>query len=125
MDRGGPNETGEYVGDSPGEPFEIPPDEPVAVEEPGTTAQEQRERSLERGLAMEEPDVSLPTDSRGSREAVGPILDDDVAADDLVTEGAEIPPDEADLDRTPEEVGELSSDPAESAEEAAMHIERG
>ena len=110
-------------GDSPGEPFEIP-DTPVAVEERGTTAEEQRERSLERRLAMDEPDVS-PTDppaAQGTRPR--PILDDDVATEDVVAEGGDAPADEADLDRTPEEAAELSSDPAESAEESAMHIER-
>jgi hypothetical protein len=109
-------------GDSPGEPFEIP-DTPVAVEERGTTAEEQRERSLERRLAMDEPDVS-PTDppaAEGTRPR--PILDDDVATEDVVAEGSDAPADEADLDRTREEAAELSSDPAESAEESAMHIE--
>jgi hypothetical protein len=110
------------VGDSPGEPFEIP-DTPVAAEEPGTTAEEQRERSLERRLAMDEPEAS-PTDppaAEGTRPH--PILDDDVPTEDVVAEGS-APADEADLDRTREEAGELSSDPAEGAEESAMHIER-
>ena len=111
------------VGDSPGEPFEIP-DAPVAVEESGTTAEEQRERSLERRLAMDEPDAS-PTDPPAAEGArPHPILDDDVATEDAVAEDSDGPADEADLDRTREEVGELSSDPAESAEESAMHIER-
>jgi hypothetical protein len=113
----------ETVGDSPGEPFEIP-DAPIAVEEPGTTAEEQRERSLERRLAMDEPDAS-PTDApaaEGTRPH--PILDDDVATEDVVAEDGDRSADEADLDRTRAEVGELSSDPAESAEESAMHIER-
>ena len=111
------------VGDSPGEPFEIP-DTPVAVEESGTTAEEQRERSLERRLAMDEPDAS-PTDPPAAEGArPHPILDDDVATEDAVAEDSDGPADEADLDRTREEVGELSSDPAESAEESAMHIER-
>ena len=111
------------VGDSPGEPFEIP-DTPIAVEEPGTTAEEQRERSLERRLAMDEPDAS-PTDAptaEGTRPH--PILDDDVSTEDAVAEDPDALADEADLDRTGEEVGQLSSDPAESAEESAMHIER-
>ena len=111
------------IGDSPGEPFEIP-ETPVAVEEPGTTAEEQRERSLERRLAMDEPDAS-PTDppaAEGTRPH--PILDDDLAAEDVVVQDGDSPADEADLDRTREEAGELSSDPAESAEESAMHIER-
>jgi hypothetical protein len=111
------------VGDSPGEPFEIP-DTPVAVEESGTTAEEQRERSLERRLAMDDPDAS-PTDPPAAEGArPHPILDDDVATEDAVAEDSDGPADEADLDRTREEVGELSSDPAESAEESAMHIER-
>ena len=120
MDRDG----ADYVGDSPGEPFEMPPDEPVAVDEPGTTAEEQGERSLERRLAMEEPDISSRRGSKGPRASVGPVLDDDVATEDLVTEDPDVVAEDADLDRTGEEVGELSSDPAESAEEAAMHIER-
>ncbi len=121
MDRDGAEE---YVGDSPGEPFEMPPDEPVAVDEPGTTAEEQRERSLERRLAMEEPDISSRRGSRGPRTSVGPIVDDDVTTEDLVTEDPDVVAEDADIDRTGEEVGELSPDPAESAEEAAMHIER-
>jgi hypothetical protein len=99
-------------------------DTPVAVEEPGTTAEEQRERSLDRRLAMDEPDAS-PTDppaAGGTRPH--PILDDDVATADVVAEDSGVPVDEEDLDRTREEAGELSSDPAESAEESAMHIER-
>ena len=120
MDRDGE----EYVGDSPGEPFEMPPDEPVAVDEPGTTAEEQGERSLERRLAMDEPDISSRRGSRAPRTSVGPVIDDDVATEDLVTEDPDVAAEDADLDRTGEEVGELSSDPAESAEEAAMHIER-
>ena len=124
MDRERRDGAEDYVGDSPGEPFEIPADEPVAVDEPGTTAEEQRERSLERRLAMEEPDVSSRRGSAREREPVGAILDDDVATDELVTEDPDVTPEEADLDRTGEEVGELSSDPGESAEEAAMHIER-
>jgi hypothetical protein len=111
------------VGDSPGEPIEIP-DDPVDVGERGTTAEELRERSLERRLAMDEPDAS-PTDppaAEGTRPH--PILDDDVATEDAVAEDLDAPADEADLDRTREEAGELSSDPAESAEDSAMHIER-
>ena len=121
-ERKGPD--GEYVGDSPGEPFERPPDDPVAVDEPGTTAEEQRERSLERRLAMEEPEAPSRGRSAGARESVGPILDDDIAPEDLVTDDPDVEAEEADLDQTGEEVGDLSSDPAESAEEAALHIER-
>lgn len=124
MDRERENGSEDYVGDSPGEQFEMPADEPVAVDEPGTTAEEQGERSLERRLAMDEPDVSSRRGSRRGRESVGPILDDDVETDELVAEDPDVVPEEADLDRTSEEVGELSSDPAESAEEAAIHIER-
>jgi hypothetical protein len=124
MDKEDRTGTGEYVGDSPGEPFEMPPDEPVAVDEPGTTAEEQRQRSLERRLAMEEPEVSSRRRSTGSRTSVGPILDDDIAPEDAATEDPDAVVEESDLDRTSEETGELSSDPAESAEEAALHIER-
>ena len=124
MDRERENGSEDYVGDSPGEPFDMPADEPVAVEEHGTTADEQRERSLERRLAMEEPEASSPGGSRPPGESAGPILDDDVATDEVVTDDPDVVPEEADLDRSAEEVGELSSDPAESAEEAAMHIER-
>jgi hypothetical protein len=124
MDKEGPGESGEHVGDSPGEPFDMPADEPVAVDEPGTTAEEQGERSLERRLAMEEPDVSSRRGSRDSGESAGPILDDDIAPEDLATEDPDAFVEQADLDRTSQEVGELSSDPAESAEEAAVHIER-
>jgi hypothetical protein len=124
MDKEDPSETGEYVGDSPGEPFEMPPDEPVAVDESRTTAEEQRRRSLERRLAMEEPDVSSRRRSERSRTSVGPILDDDITPEDVVSEDPDGVVEEADLDRTNEEAGELSADPAESAEEAALHIER-
>jgi hypothetical protein len=124
MDREGRSEPGEPVGDSPGEPFDMPPDEPAAVDGSETTAEEQGARSLERRLAMEEPDTSGSRGSTSPPPSVGPVLDDDVAPDDLVTEDPDLVAEEADLDRTEEEVGELSSDPAESAEEAALHIER-
>jgi hypothetical protein len=124
MDKEDRSETGDFVGDSPGEPFEMPPDEPVAVDEPGTTAEEQSQRSLERRLAMEEPDVSSRSRSARSRTSVGPILDDDITPEDVVSEDPDAVVEEADLDRTSEEVGELSADPADSAEEAAMHIQR-
>ena len=120
MDRDG----AEYVGDSPGEPFEMPPDEAIAVEEPGTTAEEQGERSLERRLAMDEPDVSSRGGSGRPRTSIGSIIDDDVAIEDLVTEDPDVVAEDADVDRTGEEMGELSSDRVESAEEAALHIER-
>jgi hypothetical protein len=124
MDREGRSQPSEPVGDSPGEPFDMPPDEPAAVDRSGTTAEEQGERSLERRLAMEEPDASVRRRSTSSPPSAGPVLDDDVAPDVLVTEDPGLDPEEADLDRTEEEVGELSSDSAESAEEAALHIER-
>lgn len=113
--------TSEFVGDSPGEPFE-PSDEPVAVDKPGTTADEQRERSLDRRLAMDEPDVS-PSGRSGSMSA-SPVLDDDVPPEDVGAEDLDVRAEEADLDRIGEEGGEQSFDPAESAEESAMHIER-
>jgi hypothetical protein len=115
-------EASEFVGDSPGEPFEQS-DEPVAADKPGTTAEEHRERFLDRRLAMDEPDASFAGPSGGSTTSA-PVLDDDVAPEDLVTEDPDVRPEDADLDRTSEELGELSLDPAESAEESAMHIER-
>ena len=115
-------EASEFVGDSPGEPFEQS-DEPVAADKPGTTAEEHRERFLDRRLAMDEPDAS-PAGSSGGPPTSATVLDDDVAPEDLVTEDPDVRPEEADLDRTSEELGELSLDPAESAEESAMHIER-
>lgn len=120
MDRAGGDEGsgGEYVGDSPGEPFELP-DEPVAVDKPGVTAEEQRERSLERRLAMDEPE----TGQASSERPAVPILDDDVATEDVVTEDPEVDPETADLDRTEQEAGERSFEPAEAAEESAMHVE--
>jgi hypothetical protein len=124
MDREGRSELSEPVGDSPGEPFDMPPDEPAAVDGPETTAEEQGERSLERRLAMEEPEASRRRRSTSSPPSLGPVLDDDVGPDVLVTEDPDLVAEEADLDRTKEEVGELSTDPAESAEEAALHIER-
>ncbi len=118
----GRSDEDEYLGDSPGPPMEIP-DEPVAVDRPGTTADEQREPSLERRLAMEEPDASLAWSPGGSPPVPKSIVDDDISAEDLVTEDSGAAPEEADLDREPKEVGQESTDPAESAEEAAMHIE--
>ena len=121
MDREGAPEFGEF-GDSPGEPFE-PADEPVAADKPGTTAEEQRERSLERRLAMDEPDAS-PADRPPTSESLPRApLDDDIAPEDVAVEDPDVPAENADLDHTMEEAGELSSDPAESAEEAAIHIE--
>jgi hypothetical protein len=114
--------TSEYVGDSPGESFGLP-DEPVAADQPGTTAEEHGERSLDRRLAMDEPDAS-PSEPAGSETSAHTILDDDVATEDAVPEDPDADPEEADLDRTREEVAEQSSDPPESAEESAMHIER-
>jgi hypothetical protein len=111
------------VGDSPGEPFEIP-DEPVASDRPGTTAEEHRERSLDRRLAMDEPDVSISGRSADERTSVRPVLDDDVATEDAVAEDPDLSPEDAELDRTSEEIGEQSFERAESAEESAMHIER-
>ncbi len=114
------SENGEYVGDSPGPPIEYP-DEPVAADKPGTTAEEQRESSLERRLAMEESErPGLAASGRSSRG----IVDDDVPTDELVSEDPDLDPEIADLDRTSEEVGEESLDPDEGPEGSAMHIER-
>jgi hypothetical protein len=116
------DESGEYLGDSPGPPMEIP-DAPVAVDKPGTTAEEHREPSLERRLAMEEPDVSEAWSPGGSPPVPKPILDDDVPTEDLVMEDPDAVAEEADLDREPKEVGEESTDLPQSAEESAMHLE--
>ena len=123
MDREGAPEISEF-GDSPGEPFE-PTDEPVAADKPGTTAEEQRERSLERRLAMEEPDASPSDRPAEGEQPPRPPLDDDITPEDVAVEDPDVPAEDADLDRTREESGELSFDPAESAEEAAIHIEDG
>jgi hypothetical protein len=98
-------------------------DERERADQSGTTAEEQRERSLERRLAMDEPEASS-SGRAGGGGSVRPILDDDLATEDIVAEDPDTLAEEADLDRTREEVGEQSSDPAESAEESAMHIER-
>jgi hypothetical protein len=121
MDREAAPEPTEF-GDSPGEPFEST-DEPVAADQPGTTAEEQRERSLERRLAMEEPDASPADRPAAAEPPPRPPLDDDIAPEDVAVEDPDVAAEDADLDHTQEEAGELSSDPAESAEEAAIHIE--
>jgi hypothetical protein len=121
MDREGAQDLGEF-GDSPGEPFEST-DEPVAADKPGTTAEEQGQRSLDRRLAMEEPDAS-PADLPAAEEPPPrPPLDDDITPEDVAVEDPDVPAEDADLDRTMQEAVELSSDPAESAEEAAIHVE--
>jgi hypothetical protein len=111
--------TGEYTGDSPGEPIGLP-DEPVDEDEP-LTPEEQQRPSLERRLSMEEPEVG----ARRRRRAPGPaprsIVDDDRSPEDVAVEDPEVDVEDVELDRTGEEVGELGIDPAESAEESAIH----
>lgn len=112
-------------GDSPGPPIGVP-DRLSASNKPGTTAEEQGEPSLERRLEMERPDV-WETGRAGEPPApVGPILDDDVPAEDLNVEEPHFDAEEADIDRTSQEASEESAEPAdEGPEGAAMHIEPG
>ena len=111
-------------GDSPGPPLEIP-DEPVAADKPGTTAEEQGERSLERRLAMERPD-EWGTGAGDAPTRPRPIIDDDVAVEDLNVDEPTFDPDEAAMDRTREEASEESPDRADDGPEgSAMHVEPG
>jgi len=115
--------TGEYVGDSPGETFEdYPPDEPVDEDEP-LTPDEQRRPSLEHRLGMEEPDDGSRRRSPRDRSVGRAIVDDDRSPEDVALDDPDVPPEEAELDRTKDEVGEWSIDPAQGAEEAAIHVE--
>jgi hypothetical protein len=115
----------DWGGDSPGPPLEIP-DEPVAADKPGTTAEEQGERSLERRLAMERPDEWGTGAGEAAAARPKPILDDDVAVEDLNVDEPTFDPDEAALDRTRDEASEESPDQADDGPEAsAMHIEPG
>ena len=112
-------------GDSPGPPIGVP-DEPSASDRHGTTAEEQRESSLERRLAMERPDVSETVRAGEPSASVKPIVDDDVPVEDLNVDEPHFDAEEADLDRTPQEAGEESSEPADDGPEgAAMHVEPG
>jgi hypothetical protein len=110
-------------GDSPGPSMGVP-DRPVASTRPGTTAQEQGEPALERRLEMERPDVWETGRAGDEREPIRPILDDDVATEDLNAEEPMFDAAEADLDRTREEASEESPDlEDEGPEGAAMHVE--
>jgi hypothetical protein len=109
--------------DGTGETFEdYPPDEPSGEDEPVTPG-EQRRGSLERRLGMEEPEQrSRQLDPRD--EPVGrAIVDDDRSPEEVAIDDPDVPAEEAELDRTPQEIGERSTDPATSAEEAAVHVE--
>jgi hypothetical protein len=109
-------------GDSPGSPIGVP-DEPSAVDRPGTTAEEQREPSLERRLAMERPD-EWGDGGAGAEPRPGTLVDDDVAVEDLDVERPDFEVEDADLDRTPEEAAEASDDVRDDGPEgAAMHLE--
>jgi hypothetical protein len=110
-------------GDSPG-PEIGAPDEPTAVDRPGTTVEEQRTPSIERRLDLERPDVWETGRAGDVREPQHPILDDDVAVEDLGVERPAFDPEEADLDRTGQEASEESPDlEDEGPEGAAMHVE--
>jgi hypothetical protein len=109
-------------GDSPGAPIGVP-DEPSAADRPGTTAEEQRAPSLERRLAMERPD-EWGVDGGGAEPRPGPLVDDDVATEDLDVERPDFEVEDADLDRTPEEAAEESDEAdGDGPEAAAMHLE--
>ncbi|RKN03187.1 DUF5709 domain-containing protein [Streptomyces radicis] len=104
-----------------------PPERPLAVNGPGTTAAEQREReSLDDRLAVELPDVGAdddPGDGIGdSPDQAGEPLGDEISgaerAGRLVGDEGEGPPRDADV--TAYDVGIDGG--AAAAEEAAMHI---
>jgi hypothetical protein len=110
-------------GDSPGPPIGVP-DELSASDRHGTTADEQREESLERRLEMERPDVWETGRAGEPQAAVKPIIDDDVPVEDLNVDEPHFDADEADIDRTPQEAGEESPERAdEGPEGSAMHVE--
>lgn len=110
-------------GDSPGPSMGVP-DAPMASNRTGTTADEQREPSLERHLDMERPEVWEGGTTGEAEEPIRPILDDDVATEDLNVEEPMFDAAEADLDRTPQEIGEESEEVADDGPEgAAMHVE--
>lgn len=110
-------------GDSPGPTSEIP-DEPVASDRPGTTAAEQREAAMQRRLEMERPDVWETGLAGDEVEAVRPLLDDDVATEDLNVDEPMFDAAEADMDRTGQEAAEQSAEIEDDGPEgAAMHIE--
>ena len=114
----------EAGGDSPGPSFDMPPDRPVASDRVGTTAEEQREPSLERRLAMERPD-SWETGRAGEpRSTQKPIVDDDVPIEDLGVDEPGFEAEEAEMDRTAQEAAEESTDVVDDGPEgAAMHVE--
>jgi hypothetical protein len=110
-------------GDSPGPPIGVP-DELSASDRHGTTAEEQREPSLERRLAMERPDVSETGRAGEPPVEVKPIVDDDVPVEDLNVDEPHFDAEAADMDRTPQEAGEESSELADDGPEGdAMHVE--
>jgi hypothetical protein len=112
-------------GDSPGPPIELP-DRPVASDRHGTTAEEQREPSLERRLAMERPDVFQTGRTGEPPPPPRPIVDDDVSLEDMNADEPGFDPEEAELDRTPEEASEQTTELEDDGPEgAAMHLEEG
>ena len=111
-------------GDSPGPSFETPPDRPLASDRAGTTAEEQREPSLERRLSMERPDTWETGRAGEPRSTMRPIVDDDVPVEDLGVDDPGFVAEEADLDRTAQEAAEESTELVdEGPEGAAMHVE--
>ncbi len=110
-------------GDSPGPELGVP-DEPLASDRRGTTVEEQLEPSLDDRLEIERPDV-WETGQAGDREPpMRPIVDDDVTPDDLDVDAPGFDPAQADMDRTPQEVADQSSEFEDDGPEgSAMHVE--
>jgi Family of unknown function (DUF5709) len=97
---------GKRITGDPQDDMPVPGDEPVAVDDFGTTAAEQREgEPLDLRLAREEPDVIAGDDAAAGRivepdEGAGPDLEPDAVGLDVGTDGGGL-----------------------SAEEQAVHIE--
>jgi hypothetical protein len=111
-------------GDSPGPTIGVPDRPAVSDGTAATTVEELREPSLERRIAMERPDVSDEGEAVEAAPDPRPIVDDDVAVQDLDADRSGFDAAEVDLDRERAEVGEENADDvSDGPEEAAMHIE--
>jgi hypothetical protein len=110
-------------GDSPGPELGVP-DEPLASGERGTTVEEQLEPSLDERLEIERPDVWETGEAGRQEPPAHPLVDDDVAVEDLYVDEPMFDAADADMDRTREEAAEQSSDVEdEGPEGSAMHVE--
>ena len=110
--------------DSPGPAIGVPDRPAVSDGTAATTVEELREPSLERRVAMERPDVTDEGEAVEAAPDPRPIVDDDVAVEDLDADGRGFDAAEVDLDRERTEVGEEDTDEAsDGPEESAMHIE--